>query len=235
MNIQELIIRLSICFLLSFLIGFERQYRRRSVGFRTYALVCIGSFLFVTYSVQNNSGDFNRIAAQVVSGIGFLGAGVILKDGSNIKGLNTAATLWCSAAIGILCATGLILEATMGTVFILFSNIILRFIGRKMDETLKHKLEEIYTIRVKCYKENRDKIRLVLSKNIKPDIMSLKNIETQSLDNHKSLISAKIMVLSNNNNLIENLINKLNVEEGILSIGWDKEENKNKDDIDEEI
>ena len=85
MSTQQLILRISVSFILAFLIGFERQYRRRSVGFRTYALVSIGSFLFVTFSVQTNSGDFTRIAAQVVSGMGFLGAGVILKDGSNIN------------------------------------------------------------------------------------------------------------------------------------------------------
>lgn len=72
MSTQQLILRISVSFILAFLIGFERQYRRRSVGFRTYALVSIGSFLFVTFSVQTNSGDFTRIAAQVVSGMGFL-------------------------------------------------------------------------------------------------------------------------------------------------------------------
>lgn len=235
MNIHDLIIRISISFILAFLIGFERQYRRRSVGFRTYALVSIGSFLFVTFSVQNNSGDFSRIAAQVVSGMGFLGAGVILKDGSNIKGLNTAATLWCCAAIGVLCATGLLLEATIGTIFILFSNVILRFIGRKMDETLRHKMEENYTITVKCYKENRDEIRSVISKNIKPDISKLKNVESHTYEDNKVKIKAKITVLSNNDNWIEELINKINLKDGVLSIGWDKEENKNQDDIDEEI
>lgn len=235
MNIQQLIIRISISFILAFLIGFERQYRRRSVGFRTYALVCIGSFLFVTFSVQNNMGDFSRIAAQVVSGIGFLGAGVILKDGSNIKGLNTAATLWCSAAIGVLCATGLLIEATIGTIFILFSNIILRFIGRKMDETLRHKMQEMYTIKVTCYKNNRDNIRSIISKEINTDIMVLKNIETHSYEDNKAQISAKIILLSNDNNLIEELINKINMQEGVLSLGWDKENTQNKDDIDEEI
>lgn len=235
MDIKELVIRLSVSFILAFLIGFERQCRRRSVGFRTYALVCIGSFLFVTFSVQTNQGDFSRIAAQVVSGIGFLGAGVILKDGSNIKGLNTAATLWCSAAIGVLCATGLLLEATIGTVFILFSNIILRFVGRRMDDTLRHRSEEIYDITVRCYKNNRDNIRTILSKNIDSEQLILKNIETKSIEDDKSLISARIVVTSNQNNLIEELINKINLEEGVLSLRWDKEDNKNKDDIDEEI
>lgn len=234
MNIHDLIIRISISFILAFLIGIERQYRRRSVGFRTYALVSIGSFLFVTFSVQNNVGDFSRIAAQVVSGMGFLGAGVILKDGNHIKGLNTAATLWCCAAIGILCASGLILEATIGTVFILFSNIILRFIGRKMDETLRFRNEEKYTIIVKCSKDNRDTIRSVISKNNNPELLKLNNIETHTYED-KVVIKARITVLANNENLIEDLINNINQKDGVLSLGWEKEDSKNQDDIDEEI
>ncbi len=235
MDTRQLIIRLCICFILAFLIGFERQVRRRSVGFRTYSLVCIGSFLFVTFSVQTNSGDYARIAAQVVSGMGFLGAGVILKDGNNIKGLNTAATLWCCAAIGVLCAAGLILEATIGTVFILFANIILRLLARKMDESLRKKVEETYMLSVGCYKDSRDVVRNTISKNIALGSMHLNKIETHKVDDNKSLVKAKITVLNTHSHLLEDLINKINLEKGILSIGWDKEDDKSKDEIDEEI
>ncbi len=234
MAIHDLVIRISTCFVLAFLIGFERQYRRRSVGFRTYALVSIGAFLFVTFSFKNTSGDITRIAAQVVSGIGFLGAGVILKDGNNIKGLNTAATLWCCAAIGVLCASGLVLEATIGTVFILFSNIILRFVAKKMDDTLKHKEEITYKVTVKCYKTNRDSIRSVITKSNNPEL-KLISVESHTYEENKVIINAKIMIMSNHGHLIEELINKINLEEGVLSLGWDKEDNKNKEDIDEEI
>ena len=105
MDLTTFLIRITICFALSILIGLERQLRHRMVGLRTNVLVCIGAFLFVYLSFGANivNSDTTRIAAQVVSGIGFLGAGVILRDGSKIKGLNTAATLWCVAAIGTLC------------------------------------------------------------------------------------------------------------------------------------
>ena len=83
MDTNAFLLNLIICFLLSFLIGTERQYRRRIVGLRTTILVCVGSFLFVSTSfiVGGSKTDLTRIAAQVVSGIGFLGAGVIIKDG----------------------------------------------------------------------------------------------------------------------------------------------------------
>ena len=121
---------LLICFLLSFLIGFERQFRRRSIGLRT---VSIGSFLFVTFQKAYPDSDMNRIAAQVVAGIGFLGAGVIIKDERSVKGLTTAATLWCASAIGILCGANLLIEAGIGTVVILFINIILRQVNNKIN------------------------------------------------------------------------------------------------------
>ena len=89
----EFLFNLSICFLLSFFIGFERQYRKRIIGLRTTILVSLGAFLFVTFSFSVGSSDISRIASQVVTGIGFLGAGVILKDGKKIRGLTTAATL----------------------------------------------------------------------------------------------------------------------------------------------
>ena len=126
---SEFLLYLIICFSLSFLIGIERQYRRRVVGLRTTILVSLGAFLFVTFSFSVGAVDISRIASQVVAGIGFLGAGVILKDGKKIRGLTTAATLWCDAAVGILCAGGAIVEAIVGTILILFANIILRYVN----------------------------------------------------------------------------------------------------------
>ena len=133
MNNSDFLFNLSICFLLSFFIGMERQYRKRIIGLRTTILVSLGAFLFVTFSFSVGSLDLSRIASQVVTGIGFLGAGVILKDGKRIRGLTTAATLWCDAAIGILCAGGAIFEAILGTLIILFANIILRHINKLIN------------------------------------------------------------------------------------------------------
>lgn len=89
------------------LIGAERQWRQRMAGLRTNALVAVGAAVFILSSVTTSPDSPGRIAAQVVSGIGFLGAGVIMREGMNIRGLNTAATLWCSAGIGVLCGLGI--------------------------------------------------------------------------------------------------------------------------------
>ena len=141
MDSKSFYLGLIICFLLSFLLGIERQYRRRFIGLRTMILVSVGSYLFVSFSflLTNYQIDVTRIAAQVVAGIGFLGAGVIIKDSKNskVRGLTTAATLWCDASIGILCAGGFIKEAIAASLVVLFSNIILRhvnsFINNKVE------------------------------------------------------------------------------------------------------
>jgi putative Mg2+ transporter-C (MgtC) family protein len=118
-------------------IGFERQWRAGLAGLRTNALVAVGAALFVLMGAYtfgpDGSADPTRVAAQVVSGIGFLGAGVILREGINIRGLNTAATLWCSAAVGCLAGMGMYLVAIVGTAIIVFANTLLRPIGRAVN------------------------------------------------------------------------------------------------------
>ncbi|MBW8872722.1 MAG: MgtC/SapB family protein [Leifsonia sp.] len=115
-------------------IGMERQWRLRTAGIRTNALVSVGASLFVVMGAvglgENPGADPTRVAAQVVSGIGFLGAGVILRDGFNIRGLTTAATLWCAAAVGSLAGAGMEVMATIGCVAIIATNTLLRPLGR---------------------------------------------------------------------------------------------------------
>jgi putative Mg2+ transporter-C (MgtC) family protein len=105
-EILESIGRLSVALALGSVIGFERQWRQKMAGLRTNALVALGSCGFVVFSAMVGEGDPTRIAAQVVTGIGFLGAGIILREGINVTGLNTAATLWCSAMVGTFAGAG---------------------------------------------------------------------------------------------------------------------------------
>src|SRR6202163_323507 len=116
------------------LVGAERQWRQRMAGLRTNALVAAGAAMFVMLSAfAAHPDDSFRIAGQVVSGIGFLGAGVILRNGLNITGLNTAATLWCSAAIGTLAGYGMYGSAVTGAVAVIAANICLRPIGKALN------------------------------------------------------------------------------------------------------
>ncbi|MFF4182360.1 MgtC/SapB family protein [Streptomyces sp. NPDC001691] len=116
------------------LVGVERQWRARTAGLRTNALVAAGATLFVLYSeAVGDEGSPTRVASYVVSGVGFLGGGVILRDGASVHGLNTAATLWCSAALGVLAASGRLDLALLGTVTVLAVHLLLRPAGRLID------------------------------------------------------------------------------------------------------
>jgi putative Mg2+ transporter-C (MgtC) family protein len=117
-------------------IGFERQWRQRLAGLRTNTLVALGAATFILFAhLAGDRDSAARVGAQVVSGIGFLGAGVIFKEGLNIRGLNTAATLWCAAAVGLLAGTGFILYGALCAALVIGSNVVLRplvrFINRQ--------------------------------------------------------------------------------------------------------
>src|SRR5246127_3320586 len=123
MDPREIAIRLGTALLIGAVIGFERQWRQRMAGLRTNALVSIGAAGFVVFSTTV-SGDNSptRVAAQIVSGIGFLGAGVILREGINIRGLNTAATLLCSAMVGTFAGAGQLVASVIAVSFVLPTN-----------------------------------------------------------------------------------------------------------------
>ncbi|MBB5052736.1 putative Mg2+ transporter-C (MgtC) family protein [Afipia massiliensis] len=123
----DTLVSLTAAFVLGTLIGAERQYRLRTAGLRTNVLVAVGAAAFVDLAMQLAGADGAvRVIAYVVSGIGFLGAGVIMKEGMNVRGLNTAATLWSSAAVGCCAGADMLAQAVALTVFVLAGNTLLR-------------------------------------------------------------------------------------------------------------
>jgi putative Mg2+ transporter-C (MgtC) family protein len=126
-SLLDTLISLAAAFVLGGLIGFERQYRQRTAGLRTNVLVAVGAALFVDLANRLHGHDGAvHVMAYVVSGIGFLGAGVIMREEGNVRGLNTAATLWGSAAVGAAAGADLIVEAVLGALFVLAANTLLR-------------------------------------------------------------------------------------------------------------
>jgi putative Mg2+ transporter-C (MgtC) family protein len=120
-------VSLGVAFILGTLIGAERQYRQRNAGLRTNVLVAVAAASFVDTAMNLGGPDGAvRVIAYVVSGIGFLGAGVIMKEGMNVRGLNTAATLWCSAAVGACAGADLLAQALLLTLFTIAGNTLLR-------------------------------------------------------------------------------------------------------------
>ena len=126
-HLIDLSVGVAVAFVLATLIGAERQYRQRSAGLRTNVLVAVGAATFVSVGARlNGDAGAAQLASYIVSGVGFLGAGVIMKDGGKVWGLNTAATLWCSAAVGTLAGIGMLAEAVVVTLAVLAGNTLLR-------------------------------------------------------------------------------------------------------------
>src|SRR5580658_2462174 len=126
-------LRLAVALLLGSVIGFERQWHQKMAGLRTNALVALGSCGFVVFSAMVGQGDPTRVAAQVVTGIGFLGAGVILREGVNVHGLNTAATLWCSAMVGTFAGGGFWVPSLVAAGFVIATNLLLRPMVQRLN------------------------------------------------------------------------------------------------------
>ena len=150
--LQTLIV-LGVAFVLGCAIGVERQYRQRSAGLRTNVLVAVGAAAFADLGWRIFGSDgATRIIAYVVSGIGFLGAGVIMKEGTQVRGLNTAATLWVSAAVGAFSGAGFPAEAAAVTVFVLAGNTLLRplvnYLNRRPIRS--GETEALYRVHVIC-------------------------------------------------------------------------------------
>lgn len=133
-SLLDTLVSLLTAFVLGCVIGFERQYRQRTAGLRTNVLVAVGAAVFV--DMANRLGGHEaavHVVAYVVSGIGFLGAGAIMREAGNVRGLNTAATLWGSAAVGAAAGADLIPEAVLATVFVLAANTLLRPVVSTID------------------------------------------------------------------------------------------------------
>ncbi len=146
-SFDVLLVRLLLVILVGGLIGAEREYRSKSAGFRTMILICLGSFLFTTFSIQIGGGETDRIASNIVTGIGFLGAGVIFKSDNRINGLTTAAAIWAVAALGMGIADGAYEIVLVATAIILMSLFLLTTLEKKIDkinQTRTYKIISVY-------------------------------------------------------------------------------------------
>jgi putative Mg2+ transporter-C (MgtC) family protein len=198
-HLLDLSIGVVVAFVLATLIGAERQWRQRSARLRTNVLVAVGAAAFVSLGMHlNGAAGAAQIAAYVVSGIGFLGAGVIMKEGAHVWGLNTAATLWCSAAVGALSGVGLPAEAAVLTLAVLAGNTMLRplvnVINRApMDE---HLSEATYEVHVVTTPETVGEVRDLLSEALEQASYPIRQIEVEERSPEASELVATLVSTS---------------------------------------
>jgi putative Mg2+ transporter-C (MgtC) family protein len=179
-DFADSLVSLFAAFVLGTIIGAERQYRQRGGGLRTHVLVAVGAATFVDIGMHlNGNAGGTQIIAYVVSGVGFLGAGVIMKEGSNVWGLNTAATLWCSAAVGACAGADLAFEAIALTCFVLAGNTLLRPLVNAINRAPLDQgaTEAIYEVHLTTDADSLDDSRELLRHELETTNYPIREIE----------------------------------------------------------
>jgi putative Mg2+ transporter-C (MgtC) family protein len=225
MPILEFFVRLGAALLLGVCVGLERQWRQRMAGTRTNALVASGAAAFVMcgFMVSDNSKGEGQIVSYVVSGIGFLGAGVIFKDGGSVRGLNTAATIWCSAAIGAIAGLGNLLHALILTGAVLATNIVLRPLAYRLypAQTAGEEQEVTYAFELICNPDGEAHMRALLLQAMSRSSLTLTALRSEDIEGTpKMKITAQIKGLGRQDESLEQLVVRLSLEAGVSSVSW---------------
>jgi len=217
------LVSLAAAFILGTLIGAERQYRQRGGGLRTHVLVAVGAATFVDIGMHlNGNAGATQIIAYVVSGVGFLGAGVIMKQGSNVWGLNTAATLWCSAAVGACAGADLAFEAIALTCFVLAGNTLLRplvnAINRApLDEATT---EAIYEVHVTTTADNLDDGRELLREAVEAASYGVQDIEVVEREKGSAELVATLLGTAADPQELDAIVSRLDGNPLVESASW---------------
>ncbi|MDU1912032.1 MgtC/SapB family protein [Fusobacterium sp.] len=226
MTLFDFILRLLLSSFLGFLIGLERQITGHTIGVKTNVLVCLGTTMFILYPLSINSNDTVRMGAQIVTGVGFLGSGIIFKNEIGIRGINTAATIWCTAAIGILSGSGNHNYAIIATIILTLSNILLQFLSRKIKVfNFFDDSENYYQISFTCLEKDEFNFRAGILKKIKSKDFLLIDLKGDQINEEKIQIKATLFSKGKKDNLLESFVRELGLEEGVSDIGWKLLEN----------
>jgi putative Mg2+ transporter-C (MgtC) family protein len=176
-------------------------------------------------AAPNDADSTLRVAAQIVSGIGFLGGGLIFREGLSVRGLNTAATLWCSAAVGALCGAGFLLEAGIGVAGVLSVNLLLRPLAHLIQyrpQAEDQETEILYLFRVKCRRSDEAHLRALLLSSISGQDLVLRSIHSEDIDGTgNSEIRATLMSRGKEDALLERIAGVLSSEPCVNAVSWE--------------
>jgi len=215
--------RLGLAVLLGSAIGFERQWHQKMAGLRTNALVALGSCGFVVFSAMVGEGDPTRVAAQVVTGIGFLGAGIILREGINIHGLNTAATLWCSGMVGTFAGGGFWAPSLAAAGFVVLTNLLLRPLVRRLNKRVPMfpDAETHYTVEITCKGVEEAHTRSLLLHALSQAGLGLRGIDSEDIpDTSKVSVTAQAVASQRSDAALEQIVGRLSLEPHVTAATW---------------
>jgi putative Mg2+ transporter-C (MgtC) family protein len=218
----EFLSRLAIAAGLGFAIGFERQWRQRAAGLHTSSLVAVGAALFALLDTALGSGDTTRIVAGVVTGVGFIAGGVILRAGFNISGLNTAATIWATAAVGAMAGFGLWLFAVAGAFAIIVMNLLLQPIANAINVRAREEQggDRVYKISIVCEPASQSSVSAAILEAISGSPLALKSLTRHHAESNFVRVQADLYAPEPEDGRIENLSKLLLSLTGVDRTDW---------------
>jgi len=223
-GIVQAALNLGTAVALGAVIGFERQWRQRLAGLRTNTLVALGSASFVVYeSLFGAEPNMTRVAAQVVSGIGFLGAGIIFREGLNVRGLNTAATLWCSAAVGVLAGGGALPYAALAAGMVIVVNLLLRPLVQRINRQPLATAEapSRYVVNVVSRGDGEAHVRALLLQGLTSGGIRLHRLDSSNIEDSDWVeVLAELSADRNSDSVLEQIVGRLSLEPSVTAARW---------------
>lgn len=223
-GIAQAALDLGVAVALGAVIGFERQWRQRLAGLRTNTLVALGAASFEVFeNLFPSVGGSTRVAAQVVSGIGFLGAGIIFREGVNVRGLNTAATLWCSAAVGLLAGAGALAYALLAALMVIAINLLLRPLVERINRRpmASAELHSGYVVTVICKGEGEAHVRALLLNGLSAGSLRLHRLDSSNIeDSDRVEVLAALSAERRSDGTLEQIVGRLSLEPSVTAARW---------------
>ena len=223
MTAYELTLRLATALVVGMVIGIERQWRHKMAAADQRARIDRCRHVLPDRRHERSRGSPTRIAAQVASGIGFLGAGVIRRDGLNVRGLNIAATRWCAAAAGALAGSGFRSPAVAASLLILGTNLFLRQLTSKFEafENTSLRQEIRYEVQIVCEEHVLQHVRAMVRVTVCESALILLSGKSSMLPaGRQCQIVTELAAAERADFEVEHLIARLSSEEGVVSVAW---------------
>jgi putative Mg2+ transporter-C (MgtC) family protein len=223
LSVADFAVRLGVGLGCGAAIGLERQWRARMAGLRTNALVATGATLFVLYAVATDDTSPTRVASYVVSGVGFLGGGVIIREGFNVRGLNTAATLWCSAAVGVLAAAGHLVFASIATATVVAIHLLGRPLGHLVDHDNmidEDEDQQPYQLQLVCRPKSEKYARAQIVRRTSGNDLVLRGIHTGRAAADNVTLTAYLLADNHAPARLEQLVAELSLQPGVYTVHW---------------
>lgn len=220
----DTVVSLAAAFVLGTLIGAERQYRQRTAGLRTCVLVAVGAAAFVDLGMRiAGNAEAVRVISYVVSGVGFLGAGVIMKEGMNVRGLNTAATLWCSAAVGCCTGADMLAEGALLTGLVIAGNTLLRPLVNAINRIpIDEKASEAtYEVRLTTDNDSLPRLRTRLVEQLEAADYPVGDVELHEHGDEQVELVATLVSTAVDPQEMDAVVGALERQPGVAHASWE--------------